>query len=69
MRKFIRRIWNILRSKIDALLGSLENPDEQLSVFLSEILHRAVRGLKDMSILVDVLRGHEKSLHADREAA
>jgi len=30
---------------------------------------RGVRGLKDMSILVDALRRHEKSLHADHEAA
>ena len=30
---------------------------------------RGVRGLKDMSILVDALRRHEKSPHADHEAA
>ncbi len=30
---------------------------------------RGVRGLKDMSTLVDALRRHEKSLHADNEAA
>jgi putative transposase len=30
---------------------------------------RGVRGLKDMSILVDALRRHEKSLHANNEAA
>ncbi len=30
---------------------------------------RGVRGLKDMPILVDALRRHEKSLHADNEAA
>ncbi len=30
---------------------------------------RGVRGLKDMSTLVDALRRHEKSLHSDKEAA
>jgi len=30
---------------------------------------RGVRGLKEMSTLVDALRRHEKSLHADTEAA
>ncbi len=30
---------------------------------------RGVRGLKEMSTLVDALRRHEKSLHADNEAA
>ena len=30
---------------------------------------RGVRGLKDMSTLVDALERHEKSLHADHEAA
>ncbi len=30
---------------------------------------RGVRGLKDMSTLVDALRRHEKSLHADNKAA
>ncbi len=30
---------------------------------------RGVPGLKDMSMLVDALRRHEKTLHADNEVA
>ena len=30
---------------------------------------RGVRGLKDMTTLVEALRRHEKSLHADHKAA
>ena len=30
---------------------------------------RGVRGLKDMATLVEALRRHEKSLHADNKAA
>jgi phage shock protein A len=37
MPRFIRRIWNILRGKSDVLLRSMEKPEEQLSVFVSEL--------------------------------
>ena len=42
------RFWNILRGKTDALLDQIENPDEQLSLFVRELereiekLHGAV---------------------------
>ena len=50
MPKFIRRFWNILRGKTDAVLSSMEKPEEQLSVFVSELngqildLQRSVAG-------------------------
>ena len=40
-----RRFWNVLRGKTNRLLNRLENPEEQLAVFVSE-LNEQVRDLQ-----------------------
>ena len=37
MLRLVRRIWNILRGKGNAVLSKLEKPEEQLSVFIEEL--------------------------------
>ena len=50
MPSFPQRLWNIVRGKSNALLDRLEDPEEQLSVFVSELnaqvqdLQRSVAG-------------------------
>ena len=50
MPSFLKRLWNIVRGKSNALLDRLEDPEEQLSVFVSELngqvqdLQRSVAG-------------------------
>ena len=50
MPSFFKRLWNIVRGKSNALLDHLEDPEEQLSVFVSELndqvqdLQRSVAG-------------------------
>jgi phage shock protein A len=50
MPSFFKRLWNVMRGKGDALLDRLEDPAEQLSVFVSELndqvrdLQRSVAG-------------------------
>ncbi len=50
MPSFLQRLWNIVRGKSNALLDRLEDPEEQLSVFVSELggqvqdLQRSVAG-------------------------
>ena len=63
MRKLVRRIWNILRGKTDALLTSLEDPEEQLSVFVSELSGQ----IQDMQRSVTSAIADEKRLHKQIE--
>ena len=50
MPSFLQRLWNVLRGKGNALLDRLEDPEEQLSVFVAELngqvqdLQRSVAG-------------------------
>ena len=37
MSSFLQRFWNVLRGKTGAMLDSLEKPQEQLQVFVSEL--------------------------------
>lgn len=64
MRDFVRRIWNIFRGKTDALLTSLEDPEEQLSVFVSELSEQ----IQDMQRSVTSAIADEKRLHKQIEA-
>ena len=64
MRKFIRRIWNILRGKTDSILTSLEDPEEQLSVFVSELSGQ----IQDMQRSVTGAIADEKRLQKQIEA-
>jgi len=47
---FLNRLWNTIQGKRDALLDRMEDPEEQLSVFVNELneqvqsLHRSVAG-------------------------
>ena len=38
---FLKRLWYTLQGKTDALLDRMENPEEQLSVFVNELNEQA----------------------------
>jgi phage shock protein A len=64
MPRFIRRIWNILRGKTDAVLSSMEKPEEQLSVFVSELNEQ----IQDLQSSVVGAIADEKRLQKQIEA-